>query len=297
MKKLPPGSRRGPRYFYLGGLTSPVWPGWMNHLPPFVDSSNPRKPLFMSDPENSGPIPPTSQSDMEKTGPVSLSARSEMDKTGPIPAMNKTSSIPLKKETVRVTLKANPEAPRAETPNIEGAPSVVQVGGPPAPPAAPKPPLVAAPAPTIRLKTAAGTVTGTPAPAPTVRLNTGANLAGAPTVPLATRPLTGAPTVPLTTRPLTTAAPAKGATVQLPKATVQLNPTKPLGPPTAPGTAQIGTMHVVDDEETDRAHKEATTMAVLSVLAFVASLALLWAQIDTWTGPDTAAKEIGELLN
>jgi hypothetical protein len=247
---------------------------------------------------------------MEKNGPVPLSARSE-DQT----AMNKTSSIPLKKETVRVTLKANPEAPRAETPNIEGAPPVVQAStAPPPPPGAPRP-GIASPAPTIRLKTGGG-VTGTPAPAPTVRLNTGPKIPGAPTVPLTTRPMApgagaptvplpsrppgaGAPTVPLQPRPVTAAPPVKGATMQLPKATVQINPTKPLGPPTVPGTANVGTMHVVDEEENDRAHKEATTMAILSVVAFVASVVLLAAQIMTWTTPDALgnARKIGDLFN
>jgi hypothetical protein len=262
-----------------------------------LEKTGPIPPMNLGDMEKTGPVSLSARSEMDKTGPVALSARSEMDKTGPIPAMsemhktgpvhamNKTSSVPLKKETVRVTLKANPEAPRAETPNVEGTPSVV-AAGPPPPSAPPKPPVIAAPAPTIRLKTAGGGVTGTPAPAPTVRLNTGANLAGAPTVPLQTRPLVSAP-------------PVKGATMQLPKATVQLNPTKPLGPPSAPGTAQIGTMHVVDDEETERLHKEATTIAILSVFAFVASVALLAGQIMTWISPDALGKanEIGDLFN
>jgi len=71
------------------------------------------------------------------------------DKQPPKPPapMKRTSAVPLKKETVRVTLKAEP----------------TQTG----PPAAPTPP---APAPTIPLKTAP--VAGAPAPAPTIPLKT-----------------------------------------------------------------------------------------------------------------------------
>ena len=260
-------------------------------IPPMNPDMEKTGPVSISarDMDKTGPVAISARGDMDKTGPVPISARSEMDKTGPIPAMSEmhktgpvqtmkqTSTVPLKKETVRVTLKANPETPRAETPSIEGAPSIAAGPPPPsAPPAPPVAPVVAVaptPAPTIRLKTAAGGTTGTPAPTPTVRLNTGAHIAGAPTVPLQTRPLT------------TTAPAAKAPTMQLPKATVQLNPTKPLGPPTAPGTAQIGTMHVVDDEESEKAHKEATVVAIFSILAFVASVVLLAGQLMTWTGP------------
>ncbi|MGB6223207.1 hypothetical protein [Haloferula sp.] len=189
-----------------------------------------------------------------------------------------TSSVPLKKETVRVTLKA------------ADAPSASPAGAPPAPAApkptaaAPKPPNVAtkpptpggappAPAPTIPLRTAgAPTAPGAPAPAPTIKLNTGpASTPGAPTVALKTA---GAPT------------PGGAPSVALPKATVQLQPpTKPMG--TGGGIAtQAATMQQADEEEETGTNP---VVMALSVLGFLGAAAVLYFQVSTasiWINAD-----------
>ena len=139
--------------------------------------------------------------------------------------------------------------------------------------------------------------------------------AGAPTVPLQTRPITPpgapttkAPTVPIPTRPITPpsaggaaggAPTTKAPTMQLPKATVQLNPTKPLagagGPPTVPGASvKIGTMNVVPDDE--KAENEEVASTICAILAFVASIALLAGQLMTWTGLEVQSKTWDEFL-
>lgn len=109
------------------------------------------------------------------------------DKQPPKPPapMKRTSAVPLKKETVRVSLKAEPSQtgpPPAPAPTIPL--QTASVGGPPSPSGAP------APAPTIPLKTQASTVAlsspgGTqPLPQATVQLQNTQPL-GAPTAPTA----------------------------------------------------------------------------------------------------------------
>jgi hypothetical protein len=191
-----------------------------------------------------------------------------------MPASKQTSSIPLKKETVRVTLKASdappaapgaPVAPKPPTPSISAppAPSIAAptVGGAPRPSAP-------APAPTIALRPAGAP--SAPAPAPTIRLNTA--------------PGPGAPTVALKTAPL--GAPA-GQTVSLPKATVQLQPpTQPLGT-AGPSLTQAATIRTADDEEESAG---ATTISnILSVLGFLGAAAVVVVQcmtVNLWDGWD-----------
>lgn len=212
----------------------------------------------------------------------------------PTPSPSKqTSSIPLKKETVRVTLKAAdappaspsaaipPSAPtvRPPTPTMPPTPS-----GPPTPTARPTPtvggapiaggaPTVGAPrpapAPTIPLKTT-GAPPAAPKPAPTIRLNTAP---GAPAAPGAVG-LPGAPT-----RPGLPTAPAGGATVALPKATVQLQP--PTSPLTAGGLPSQGaaTLSVSQDEEEEG--QESGLVNILSIVGFAAALVVLYLQIST----------------
>jgi hypothetical protein len=191
-----------------------------------------------------------------------------------------TSSVPLKKETVRVTLKA------------ADAPAASPTGAPPAPAApkptmsAPKPPTVAtrpptapagappAPAPTIPLRTAgAPTVGGAPAPAPTIRLNT-APAAGAPTVALRTA---GAPGV---------GAPS----VALPKATVQLQPpTQPMG--TSGISTQAATMQQAEEEESTGANPAVIALSVLGLLGAAAVLFLQVSTASIWiNAEDNSAK-------
>jgi hypothetical protein len=105
-------------------------------------------------------------------------AMSEDDKQPPKPPkpMKKTSAVPLKKETVRVTLKATDDAPK----------------GPPAPTASKPGDSPPAPAPTIPLRTAGPSGAPAPrpaAPAPTVQLRAPGATTAPKTTPLKTQPL------------------------------------------------------------------------------------------------------------
>jgi hypothetical protein len=174
--------------------------------------------------------------------------------------MKKTSAVPLKKETVRVTLKANPETGKL-APKAPEAPTAAKPGDSPP-----------APAPTIPLKSA--NPGGPPAPRPA---------APAPTVQLKTPGATTAPkTTPLKTQPVST--PGAQGTQALPRATVQLgSATQALGAPTALSATQAATIQTAveeDDEESD------TLAGVLSIVAFVLALAVLSLQLMTamkWT--------------
>ena len=187
-------------------------------------------------------------------------------------ASKQTSSIPLKKETVRVTLKASdappaapgaPVAPRPPMPTGISAPPAPTVGAPTV--GAPKAP---APAPTIALRPAGGGAPGAPAPAPTIRLNTAPG-PGAPTVALKTAPAGGSPTV------------------SLPKATVQLQPpTQPLGT-AGPSLTQAATIRTSDEEEESAG--SSTAANVLSILGFLGAAAVVTLQclaVNLWDGWD-----------
>jgi len=173
-----------------------------------------------------------------------------------------TSSVPLKKETVRVTLKAADAPPAAPVASVPGAPAVK----PPTPPTAPPvagPPRPPAPAPTIALKPA-GAPTA-PAPAPTIKLATSSAPVGAPTIALKTA-----------TQPLGGGAPS------LPKATVQLQaPTQPLSP-TSGSVSQMATFEMGDDEEESGV---GGFVKFLSIVGFIAACVLFYFQFDiakTW---------------
>ncbi len=209
-----------------------------------------------------------------------------------------TSSIPLKKETVRVTLKASdapvapapvapptgPVIPKPPTPTLSAPPAVATAPVSAAPPAPSRPAPTAtkapAPAPTIPLKTA-GPPTARPAPAPTIKLNTASGIpGGAPTIALKTAPLQtpAAPTVGLP------GAPKPGNTVALPKATVQLAPpTQPLQTGSVSAT-QMATFQGEEEEE-----KSDTLGVVLSIFGFLAACGVLYFQcqsINIWDGWD-----------
>ncbi len=192
------------------------------------------------------------------------------------PPSKQTSSVPLKKETVRVTLKAA-DAPKASPTGAPPAPAAPKptVGPKPPTPTAPKPPTATAPvsvpqapsapgapkppapAPTIQLKTAQGG-SGAPAPMPTIKLNTG-GAATQPGAPAGTKP------------------PSPGPTVALPKATVQLNPpTQPIGSQ-GPAASQMATMRVSEQEESGGNG----TANVLSILGFVGAAAVIAIQLMT----------------
>ena len=156
------------------------------------------------------PSPSAAPTAMTKdTGPQGNSAPSVRNTDIP----DVTSAVPLKQETMRVTLKADP--PKA-----------------PAPAAAPKP---AAPK---------------PATAPT--LNTAPAAAGQPTVALATH--------------------------SLPKATVQLQQTQQLSQPVASPDG-VATFQTAEEEESDSS-AASTLLTILAIVAFVFSLILLGIQLQ-----------------
>jgi hypothetical protein len=184
------------------------------------------------------------------------------------PPSKQTSSVPLKKETVRVTLKAA-DAPKASPTGAPPAPAAPKPTAAPRPPAptAPKPPTATAPVTAPPVPSAPGGAPRPPAPAPTIQLKT--TPAGGPGAP--------APTIRLNTpgtAPLKVGTPtAPGPTVALPKATVQLNPpTQPLGSAAAPAS-QMATMRVSDMEESG-GNGVANVLAILGTVGAAAVIAL-----------------------
>lgn len=204
---------------------------------------------------------------------------SEDDKQPPKPPkpMKKTSSVPLKKETVRVTLKSGDDASK---------------GGDQKKPPAPSPPKTSAPAPTIPLKSAPKPDAGKGdapkpdgpkkpgAPAPTVQLKSPGGGGG-----------TAAPkTTPLKTQPLSTPGQGKGAEggdKELPKATVKLgSATQGLGTPTGLSAGQPNIQTAADDDDDEGSDTVATA---LSVGAFVLALVVLFLQFSAtsqWVSQD-----------
>lgn len=186
----------------------------------------------------------------------------------------KTSAVPLKKETVRVTLKApdtaTPPPSAAPAPSAPSAPAAAAPSAPPAPkpmapPTASAPAASAAPAPapapTVALKTASAPLgSGAPAPAPTVALRTGAAPASSP---LKTQPLTGT------------------GTTQLPKATVPLGGSPQLG--AAPGLgAGTGTIAGFDEEEDEGNPTITTVLSIFALLAACGALVFQFTISKTW---------------
>ena len=175
---------------------------------------------------------------------------SENENQPPAPS-KQTSSVPLKKETVRVTLKAADAPPAVPSATVPMAPPVrppvptappTATGGPPRPPA-PTIPLRAAGAPAL-------------APAPTIRL------AGAAAPTSAMRP-PGA---------------AGSSTIALPKATVQLQaPTQPLGTSFS-SSSQMSTIQADDDDEEEG---NAGLANILSGVGLAAALIVLAFQLMT----------------
>lgn len=155
-----------------------------------------------------------------------------------------TSAVPLRQETMRVTLKADGGAPMAPAPSTPA----------PAAPATPAPAAEpAAPAPTIPLGGGAPSTPAPATPAPTVPLG-----GGSATVPLATQPLGG----------------ATGSSQPLPKATVQLQQTQQLTTPVGgPGGAPtMPTIQTMDGEDPTRGDG---LLNALSIAAFVVALIAL----------------------
>ncbi len=228
----------------------------------------------------------------------------------------KTSAVPLKKETVRITLR--PSAPPSEPlPPVSPPPPTAAAPIAPAPaalPFAPPPPAprgIASGAPTVPLRSAPPPVR--PAGPPTVAV-------GAPPPPPSTRSI-GAPpgppasvgnkTIPLAqapARPVPASAPGGAtrptgrltgapATQALPKATMKLTKTEPIqgGPPTATiSSAPIKSGSFDDEDENDN---EGFLNGV-SIAALVGSIAALFIallsfqSVPPFNGPMVPTKDI-----
>lgn len=195
---------------------------------------------------------------------------SENENQPPVPS-KQTSSVPFKKETVRVTLKAA-DAPAVPSSTVPMAPPVrppVPGGAPPTPTVSPMaPPRPTAPAPTIPLRTAGPASPG--APAPTIRLATSPG-----TAPL---------------RP--------GGVPTLPKATVQLQaPTQPLGAVAPPAPSQAPAL--LEEEEVEEVEPHAGLYKILSGVGLAAALALFISQLlisQVWIKCD-AEKDVDARYN
>ena len=194
----------------------------------------------------------------------------------PLPS-TKTSAVPLKKETVRITLRANApgaDAPPATVPlTPRPAPGAPSIGGPPAPtvPLSPPPrPSMGGAPPAPSAPTAPG---APPRPAPPV------SPVGSKTIPLGATP--PRPATPALARPAgAPATPGAGgsATQPLPRATMKL----PSSSPTAAiSSAPIRTTSMADDDD----EVDSGPLNIMAWVALVASLAMLFfafASVDAW---------------
>ena len=176
----------------------------------------------------------------------------ENDNQPPVPS-KQTSSVPLKKETVRVTLKAADAPPAVPSATV---PMTAPMTAPVRPPVPGVPPTPTAPTPTIPLRPV-GAPTSTPAP----------------TIRLATSSATSA------------LRPGGGGIPTLPKATVQLQaPTQPLGASFAPTP---GIAFRVEEEE-----EEDTTSGLVKIMAglgFAVAVGVLICQLliaNIWIGAE-----------
>lgn len=225
----------------------------------------------------------------------------------------KTSAVPLRKETVRVTLKANPSdngnagaagSPPAPAPTISlKAPSSGPPLVPPPAPTSPTPPQPPKAPATIKLQT--GSAAPNPVAAPTVAAS---SFAGAKNLVPPPKPSTlkiaspdfveptatdsavpePAPTVGLDTPG--TDQPAGASSQPLPKATVQIQPSQPISIAVEGGDdSLLTTASIVDPEEAAAERAEGTT-TVLSAIALVAAVILLGVQLGTaniWVNDET----------
>jgi len=225
--------------------------------------------------------------------------------------MKKTSAVPLRKETVRVTLKANPSdngnsgaagSPPAPAPTISlKAPASGPPAVPPPAPTTPTPPRAPKAQPTVKLQTAPN-----PVAAPTVAAS---SFAGAKNLVPPPKPSTlkiaspdfdepkatdsavpePAPTVGLATPG--TDQPAGASSQPLPKATVQIQQGEPMPTPTqAEGSDSLLSTVSVEDPEEAAAQRAEGTATVLSAVALVAAVIVLGIQLGTaniWVNDET----------
>ena len=201
-------------------------------------------------------------------------------------ATRKTSAVPLRKETVRVTLKSTPagakkpEAPRPPAPRAPMPTAMTKDSAPqgaPAPPAHnPDIPDVTSAVP-LKQETMRVTLKADPPKAGAPSPAAPAPSAPAPAAPAPKAAPAPAPTVPLNTSPAATGQPTVAlATHSLPKATVQLQQTQQLGAPASPQGGATFQQATEDDSETSG---DSTLLTALAITAFVFSLLLLFMQV------------------
>ena len=201
---------------------------------------------------------------------------------------SKTSAVPLKKETMRITLR--PNAPLSETPEtVPLAPPAptVNLGAPP-----PPRPAVGAPPP-------APSVGGPPRPAPPVAPVGSKTIPLGATPPRPATPLTrpapvGGGAAPAPLRPAAPSAPG-GGTQPMPQATVKLAPAP--APTVGVASAPIRPTSFADDDD----DADDTTLNIMGWISLAASLAVLFLALASITsGPlalfsegtaDTAGKK------
>ena len=224
--------------------------------------------------------------------------------------MKKTSAVPLRKETVRVTLKANPsdngnsgaaDSPPAPAPTISlKAPASGPPAVPPPAPTTPTPPRAPKAPPTVKLQTAPN-----PVAAPTVAAS---SFAGAKNLVPPPKPSTlkiaspdfdepkatdsavpePAPTVGLATPG--TDQPAGASSQPLPKATVQIQQGEPMSVQAEGGGDSLLSTVSVEDPEEAAAQRAEGTATVLSAVALVAAVIVLGIQLGTaniWVNDET----------
>jgi len=195
----------------------------------------------------------------------------EHDHTPPKPT-TKTSAVPLKKETVRITLR--PNAPGSDAP-----PATIPLSPPPPPNfggAPPAPPVPLSPPPRPSIGGAPGAPSAPTAPGAPPRPAPPVAPVGSKTIPLGAAPPRAA--APGVSRP-PAASPAAGGTQALPRATVAKLPSA--SPTAAISSAPIRTAAAHDDDvEIDDG-----PLNIISVVALVASIAalfLVFASVDSW---------------
>lgn len=200
-----------------------------------------------------------------------MSEQENQPPTPPRPTV-KTSAVPLKKETVRITLR--PQGPGGDAAPPPPPPVAATAPIPPAP-TAPAPPAPRPVSPTVPLA---------PPPRPT--------MPGAPPAPVAARPAPpsapiGAKTIPLSQPPTRPASPSASprptgkiaggtpTTQPLPRATVKLQPTTT--PSAAISSVNVRTTALDDDDELDEG-----PLNVMGWVALVGAIAAIIGVLACW---------------
>lgn len=207
---------------------------------------------------------------------------SDLDNPNPAPPRPtiKTSAVPLKKETVRITLRPQvPQAPEAPT-------EYSQAGAPPAPMAPPPRPSAPTPPPRPMIATApppSPTGGGAPPPpsasgppaAPSRPAPPAAPL-GSKTIPLAQPPARpGGPIAPRAVSPVSVGAPVAQS---LPRATVKLQPATSSVPSSPVSVASIRSAPIDLDDEFDEG--PLNVGGLIALIGAIAALLMTLACMD-----------------